>query len=751
MREAILIFLLCLLVPLLFTPDLPAGPLDSAGGLTAPPKDGSGWRLRADYFSYDERQDIYTASGRVYLQADDRQITADRIRLDVHTREAILEGDVRIEMGKDWLEGDRAYLDLEAKTGVVEDGRGFLSSGNFHFSGAVIEKTGPQTYHVENGTFTTCDGDKPSWHFRTSDLKVTLEGYGFAKHARFHAGRAPVLYTPWLAFPAKTKRQSGFLLPRLAIGDLLGYDVDLPFFWAISRSTDATIYSHYMSKRGLMMGAEFRYAVSEDSEGTLRFDYLDDQEDTETLRDQGFRQVAPGFDGEYFDRWWWRSKQDFAMPHGIMGKLDLDFVSDRDYLNEFKSGYSSWKQSDRVFRKTFNRGLTNDETITTRESTLLLNKTWAAQSANLALNYYQNLNTIENDFQLQQLPLVTYSASRQPLLEGPFFWQADAEYVNYWRQEGTRGHRLNFNPQVSLPLQKGAYLQIEPFLGLLGTAYLIEDYDEPADSEVEENTLQGRGLFDAGLEASTDLVRIFRMGGDTWTKTKHTLRPQILYEYRPKVSQSKLPNFDTLDRINSRNRLTYSLINFFTARLDEGPGKVEYQDVARLEFRQFYDFSQPEGGVDDPSTSADQPFSNLFIQLDVTPKQYVNLTYKSEYSFYDLEFKSHSLVSKAWDKRGDRLEVDYSRNLDRDGRTLVDEIDAKLLLRLWDGVFFKLRNNYSFDRNEKIKSEYNLTVQRQCWGVSFSYIDEPRDQRVALGINLYGVGDLRAQTFSFSN
>ena len=596
MRKGIQIFWLCLLVLLVSIPDLAAGPLDGAEDLTAPPKDGSGWRLRADYFSYDERQNIYTASGRVYLQADDRRITADSIHLDAHTREAILEGDVRIETGEDWLEGNRAYIDLDEKTGVVEGGRGFLSEGNFHFSGAVIEKLGPQTYHVVDGTFTTCDGDKPSWHFRTSDLKVTVEGYGFSKHTRFHAGRAPVLYSPWLAFPVKTKRQTGFLLPRLGLGDLLGYEFDLPFFWAISRSTDATIYSHYMSKRGLMMGAEFRYAARNEGLGVFRFDYLDDQEDTQTLQDQGFRQVEPGFDGEYDDRWWWRSKQDFTLPYEIQGNLDLDFVSDRDYLNEFKSGYSSWRQSDRVFRKTFGRGLINDETITTRESNLLLNKTWAAQSANFELHYFQNLNNIESDFQLQQLPLMTYSASRQILLEGPFFWQANAQYVNYWREKGTRGHRLNFQPRISLPLQQGSYLQVEPFVGFLGTGYLIEDYDEPADSQVEEDTLQGRALFETGITASTDLVRIFKMGGKTWTKTKHTMRPQILYEYRPKVSQSGLPNFDSLDRINSRNRLTYSLTNFFTSRLDQEPGKVEYQDFVRLEFRQFYDFSQPEGG-----------------------------------------------------------------------------------------------------------------------------------------------------------
>ena len=265
MRKTIRIVGLCLLVSFLFFPDLPAGSQERFGKSFAKPGEDSEYRLRADHFSYDERQNIYRARGNVTLHAPGRVITADEMRLDALTREAILEGDVRIEQGDDWLEGEKAFLDLEEQTGIIESGRGFLAEGNFHFSGAIIEKLGPQTYHVERAKFTTCDGKRPSWHFRTRDLRVTLEGYGFARHTRFHLRSVPVLYTPYLVFPAKTKRQTGLLPPRLGKGDRLGWDVDLPFFWAISRSTDATIYSHYMSKRGLMLGPEFRYAASKES------------------------------------------------------------------------------------------------------------------------------------------------------------------------------------------------------------------------------------------------------------------------------------------------------------------------------------------------------------------------------------------------------------------------------------------------------------------------------------------------------
>jgi LPS-assembly protein len=299
-------------------------------------------------------------------------------------------------------------------------------------------------------------------------------------------------------------------------------------------------------------------------------------------------------------------------------------------------------------------------------------------------------------------------------------------------------------------VRRGGYLELEPFVGMLETAYLIEHYDESADSRVREKTFNNRALYEAGVDATTEIVGIFKMDGDTWTKTRHTVRPQLGYVYRPEVSQNKLPSFDSTDRVNSRNRITYGLVNFFSARLDYAPGEVEYQDLARLEFSQFYDISQPEGGVADPSTSRDRPFSNVFTQLDFTPKRYVRLTYKNEFSPYDTDFNRHQLLAHLSDNRGDKLTIDYQRQLDQDGKTILDEISTELKLNLWEGITINVRSDYDLKQTRNIKSEYNLTLQRQCWGISASYVEDPDDRRVALGISLYGVGEFRTETYSSS-
>jgi LPS-assembly protein len=700
------------------------------------------WHLEADEVTYDARQELYTARGNVRLRSDTESMSADEMWYDPLTHRVILEGHVRLQRGVDWLEGERANVDTETQAGTVEPGRGFLATNHFYFSGPVVEQKAPQVYHVKQGTFTTCDGENPSWHFRASDLDVTVEGYGVADNARFYAGPVPLFYTPYLVFPAKTERQSGFLPPQLGYDSRLGWDIDLPFYWVINDSADATIYTHYMSLRGVMEGAEFRYAASEEGKGVFRFDYIHDLEPPDRSRQIELGGTGPGLLGNYQDRWWWRSKQDFALPEGVKGKMDVDLVSDPYYLREFQTGFSSFKESNSLFRQTFGRDLLNDDTSTIRESTLQVNKTWTTQSVNADFHYFQNLDKSEDDETLQALPLVTYGLVQQPILGGPFFWQTDASYVHFYRPNGVRGQRLDARPQVALPLRWDPYLNVEPSVAVRETFYLL---DQPGDSEQngqDQGHVETRELFDFQVKTSTDLANVYPVELGSWTKVRHTLRPEVVYEYIPSVGQDKLPFFDSLDRIPSVNRVTYSLTNFFSARKEE-QGKVAYLDAARLKLSESYSFDDPETLENGEIVKQNHRFSDIGLETDLTPGQYVSLTYKTQWSPYHADFTSHEVYTTLSDPRGDSLSATYRKRRPLEQDVLVDEIDGGLTVKLTEGLTFFVRRDYSFALNQNIETEYRVTLSRQCWGVMVSYVDKPDDQRVSVGFTLTGIGQLR--------
>jgi len=119
------------------------------------------WTIDADTLRYDEKSQLYTAEGHVFITKGDRVISADRVQFDQQNMTARAEGNVKVTTGSDFITGSRIELDLDQKTGIVYDGSIYLRENNFHITGQKILKTGEKTYKIENAGVTTCDGSRP--------------------------------------------------------------------------------------------------------------------------------------------------------------------------------------------------------------------------------------------------------------------------------------------------------------------------------------------------------------------------------------------------------------------------------------------------------------------------------------------------------------------------------------------------------------------------------------------------------------
>ena len=211
--------------------------------------------IEADRLEYDQESDTYHAFGNVIINFKDGFMIADYISVNRKTGDAEATGEVYISDRGDTLEGDQVKFNLNTRTGVTFNGKVFLESNHLYLTGSEIEKRGEQTYFLKDATATTCDGDNPAWRFTARELDVTIEGYGKMKSGTFQVNNFPIVYSPYMIFPAKTKRQSGFLPPSgMSYSDLNGFDLEVPFFWAISDNTDATFYQRYLQKRGWKQG-----------------------------------------------------------------------------------------------------------------------------------------------------------------------------------------------------------------------------------------------------------------------------------------------------------------------------------------------------------------------------------------------------------------------------------------------------------------------------------------------------------------
>jgi len=221
-------------------------------------------------------EDLFTADAPpgkfVTIEYQDVKLTARSVHGSLKKKTVVAEGDVTFEQGASRMQGVRLELDLAEKTGVLTDGRMDLEGG-LHLEGATLAKVGPRTFTLTDGMVTSCEvceGQDPSWKFKVKSARVTLEEFARLKGVTFSMGGVPLLWTPYLIWPALRDRASGFLIPGFGYNSNRGGYLGMSYYWAISRSADATFSGDFYTKKYYGLGAELRARPSEGTrfEGT---------------------------------------------------------------------------------------------------------------------------------------------------------------------------------------------------------------------------------------------------------------------------------------------------------------------------------------------------------------------------------------------------------------------------------------------------------------------------------------------------
>ena len=716
------------------------------------------YHITADSLSYDDTTKTYSARGRVTITRGNQSLQADAVNLNAETMEAEAWGNVHFTADQDWLTGTRLKMDLDQGTGILYDGTLFIKESHFYITGDRIEKTGEDSYYIDDGRFTTCDGDLPAWKITGKDLKVTIEGYGTVKHAAFWAKSVPVIYAPFFVFPAKIKRQTGLLVPQVSYSNRNGFEYRQPFFWAISDSSDATFYESYMVHRGFKHGVEYRYVLAPESKGAAMYDFLYDRQiDDGTVAQDSGEYHYEGFRGDdedrlNRDRWWFRMKSDQELPAGFRAKLDMDIVSDQDYLREFRSGYSSFDRTDSYFEKEFGRGL-DDYTDTVRLNQLNLNRNWDQYSLNTDLRWYDNVIIRKNgdpDTTLQRLPHIQFDGSKQQLMVSPLYFDLESSYDYFWRDYGTRGHRADLHPRLYYPVRLWKYFDFEPSIGFRETLWHVEDDENETPNK--ENELLTREVFDFRADLSTEFWKTFNLKGRNIDRVRHTVKPRVIYDYMPVQEQEDYPNFEGIDRLDEKNILTYSITNYFTARSIKRPARdietqigssnepvsplYRYHDVCRIKFSQSYDIEEAQR---DNAADSRRPFSDVTGEIEFTPYDCLDLDGDVAWSPYDSEFKSYNAMFTLCDRRGDRVSVDYRYTLDKS-----ESILTKALVKLFHSVSVYGEHERNIKDGEDVKAVIGFKFEPQCWSLDFSYADDRTmdTQEYFVKVSLYGLGEI---------
>jgi LPS-assembly protein len=499
------------------------------------PSAGGGTVISADVL--EKRGRIILGRGSVAIESDGTTVRAGSLRYDTATGEVVAEDGVSFEDERASITASKAHINLRAETGVLEEAEILFKEEGYRVSGDRIEKAGPGLYRLDRGSLTTCPGPLPDWCVRARDVELVVGDRIKSKDATFRVRGVPVLYTPYFRASLGAKRKTGFLFPTVGYGDRKGLNLRQPFFWALAENRDATFLLDAYARRGVGLGAEYRYIESPDVRGRASFYHI---RDTELHR--SFDEVR----AEHTHRW-----------RGLRGFYDINYVSEKDFYREYEPHKAD---SSRRF-------LESQAEASVRAGRLKL----FADA-----RYLRELDE-DRDQKAVAQKLPEGGLFLAPLGLGPAVVTAEFTASNFERGTGPDGRRLDGTLALGNSIGRGPTFSQELALGL--TRYDLNGMSPGAEGSFSRGSL----AYSAALRTSL---------GRQFGEVEHIVTPSLFYAYRDLEEDEEAPLLDFRELatdvseagLELFNRLRDSRGEFLTLRVRQAYGFLpEDDDLKPLE------------------------------------------------------------------------------------------------------------------------------------------------------------------------
>lgn len=724
--------------------------------------------ITANEVTYYTQRKLYVAMGEVIIkQGDELTIYAERAGFDANTQVAEAEGDVRLITPKAEMKANKMKVQLNTKCGLVINGKLKIVGDdyNVYLSGLQIEKLSENRYKVKHGTYHTCEcnDSPPSWRLYSKSADIKLNSSGLLQQAVFFAGPVPLVYFPYLVVPVIVERKSGFLAPTIGRSTRSGNYVAIPYFWAISPSSDLTISTTYYELRGLELSGDYRFWAPTDWRGEINVDFIEDR--------------------RYEDRRWRISYDEdhrFLPTVGTFGHLE--FVSDSDYIKDFAQ-----RTKYRYFQFL--------------ESHLTLYGYTNFIDSYADLNLYQNLaksdnpltpekeqEEFDNSSTPQRAPEIGARIMGVNLLD-MFMLRASLEMLNI-----DRDHRqspfemliaksyleeLNKSDEQRSILEELADLQevipihsqrlrLSPeamfYLPLFNLfsfrAFLKREDDLYRTAELERDN-HHRGFFEYGSILTFPISRVFALKltapneeeKENEVKEKfversigHLIEPGVSYIRRPKIeNQNELPYIDAYDRLPEVEQLNIFTNQYLIFR------NVPYQGLplllrsVELRVTQPVDFyAQREGEPEDIWAPLE---SELIFLMSTVAKTKILTAAKTEYNHELGNFTLLGILAAFETMNLFDLKVDYRRKLNDEGDETINSLKGEAGLNFFDrvglraGAIFEMMNGITVENHQSA----SYTSAQKCWKVELARreVAEPHEITYQLLLDLTGLLQVR--------
>lgn len=200
--------------------------------------------IKADSLTYQQDDEVITASGNVELEWTGKIIKADNIEMEIKNQQLTAEGNVEVSEEKSLLLSDKVQYDMKNEQGELQDT--FGTSSSIFFKAEKMIKVSSDTYKIENVTLSNCDLDNPHHYAFAKKGEFVVDKKITVYKATYYVGKVPVFY-----FPKYTRNLAGS-------GSKFSYEIE----------------PGYTNDGGLSAKAKLKYKFTDKFNSALLLDYL---------------------------------------------------------------------------------------------------------------------------------------------------------------------------------------------------------------------------------------------------------------------------------------------------------------------------------------------------------------------------------------------------------------------------------------------------------------------------------------------
>lgn len=758
------------------------------------------FHVTADKTYYHSKTKVHEARGHVVMSARGKRLSSDYAWIDSKTGKIKVRGNV-VFVTAQWTI-HAAEMEFNADTGTGKIFYGTVSNDSYRLKGQLIRKISNDRFLTTEGEYTTCRDCPESWKLSAKSVDMTIDGYAFLESVYVLIKDVPTVYMPYLIVPVKTRRQTGFLFPRIGSGSRHGFTLVQPLFLAIDDHQDATLAYGRYAKRGNRGELEYRYNSFNGTRGIVNGFYTRDKEFKA-------RQNRIGVTSEH----------NFRLLNPFDIRLRIKETSDRDYSREF-------------FEDIDGRGLP------ALESNLVVSRNFGDIFVTADAKRYRSLigpDDLNLDKDVVQTGPSVYAGLKDQLLFDNFYASIYMRYDRFYRSSGSffdgngnglydsfsedfirEAQRLQVSPELSYTWRIGGVWDVQPSLRYNERIHFFNV--QPNTDNVE--TLTSRYLL-GRVRSSTTLERVWESDSPSTEAWKHLITPFVSYANIPYFSESQIHPFNTQiqreggtfdqfdvipvqnDPDNFREPLGNAISYGFTSRIIQKKRKKDrsafvypydlvrpkkkkykkpknraqeilidaekrwdkyapdydlYRQVWLFSVNQAYDIREAKKD-NGPNAPPPAPFSPLLVRSEVTLDNFSNYV-EYQYKPYALliedenryEAKHDLNIAAAWTlkslanasgtlffKRAFRFGFGFSS-----GPNLARNISGGLTWSFNDFFSVDYDLTYNLVNKEKISEKLTATFNSpsECWRLRLNYSREQTgtDFGFDLGINLMGTG-----------